>query len=216
MTDQPPASIARPVGPHAAREIGIAAVFLGVAALAAVTFVLSYPAIQAFAHQAGLSTRLARAYPLLVDVMLVVAAAAILSLRGSGLPGRLLAWLTFILLLVAAGGVDTMHATGHRLPAKVVDVVAAALPWLLILVAFGLLLAMLRQARLRRLDAVSDPAPAPRAWDLSIIPGLGAATDPVEPHPVPVVSGNVIGTGDAGPLPQAADGVAAEQTPTEG
>jgi hypothetical protein len=151
MTDQLLETAAQPADTHrAGRALGIAAVFLGVAALAAATFVLSYPAVHTFALQAGISTRLARFYPGLVDVMLVVILAAVLSLRGAGLPSRLLAWVALVLLLAAAAGASALHADGRRLPARAAEITAAVLPWLLVLVAFALLLAMLRHARLRR------------------------------------------------------------------
>jgi hypothetical protein len=151
MTDQLLDTAAQPADTHqAGRALGIVAVFLGVAALAAATFVLSYPAVHTFALQAGVSVRLARFYPGLVDVMLVVILAAVLSLRGAGLPSRLLAWVALILLLAAAAGASALHADGRRLPARAAEITAAVLPWLLVLVAFALLLAMLRHARLRR------------------------------------------------------------------
>jgi hypothetical protein len=151
MTDQLVETGAQPADTHpAGRALAIVAVFLGVAALAAATFVLSYPAVHTFALQAGVSVRLARFYPGLVDVMLVVILAAVLSLRGAGLPSRLLAWLALILLLAAAAGASALHADGRRLPSRAAEITAAVLPWLLVLVAFALLLAMLRHARLRR------------------------------------------------------------------
>jgi hypothetical protein len=146
MTEQPPGALGGP-GPAsgALRGVGIAAVFLGVAALAAGTFVVSYPGIHAFALQAGVSGRLARVYPLLADAMLVVTLAAVLSLRGAGLPSRLLAWCVLLLLLAAAAGADALHAAGRSLPARPAGITAAVLPWVLVLLAFGLLLAMLRR-----------------------------------------------------------------------
>ena len=86
---------------------------LGVAALAAATFVLSYSAIRAVALQAGIAPRLARGYPLLLDAMLVIVLAAVLALRGAGLPSRLLAWLTLLVVLAAAAGADALHAAGR-------------------------------------------------------------------------------------------------------
>jgi len=54
--------------------------------LAAAAFVLSYAGIHAVALSAGVSPRLAKLYPLIFDAMLVVACAAVLALRGAGLP----------------------------------------------------------------------------------------------------------------------------------
>lgn len=136
--------------PQAWRILGLAAVCLGVAALAAATFVLSYSAIRTVALQAGITPRLARGYPLLLDAMLVIVLAAVLALRSAGLPSRLLAWLTLLVVVAAAAGADALHAAGRTLPHQSAAIAAAVLPWVLVLVAFALLLAMLRHARLRR------------------------------------------------------------------
>jgi hypothetical protein len=142
---------AQPEGaPRALRLLGLAAVGIGVAALAAATFVLSYPAIHVLALQAGVAPRLARGYPLLIDAMLVIVLAAVLALRGAGLPSRLLAWLTLLAVLAAAAGAGALHAAGRKLPDHVAAVTVAVLPWVLVFLAFALLLAMLRYARLRR------------------------------------------------------------------
>jgi hypothetical protein len=144
--------------PRALRILALAAVWLGLAALAAATFVLSYSAIRAVALQAGIEPRLARGYPLLLDAMLVIVLAAVLALRGAGLPSRLLAWLTLLVVVAAAAGADALHAAGRRLPHQAAAITAAALPWMLVLIAFVLLLAMLRHARLRRTVAAAQPA----------------------------------------------------------
>lgn len=198
MTDQLLESAAGPGDAHrAGRALGIAAVFLGVAALAAATFVLSYPAIHTFALQAGISVKLARFYPGLVDVMLVVILAAVLSLRGAGLPSRLLAWVALVLLLAAAAGASALHADGRRLSMRAAEITAAVLPWLLVLVAFGLLLAMLRHARTRRtwrqrvspddvyrIPAGRSGAPAPAAPSALVPTGKqpGAEPPPFPPY----------------------------------
>ena len=137
------------------RALGLAAVCLGVAALAAATFVLSYSGIHAVARQAGISPRYASDYPLLIDAMLVIALMAVLGLRGAGIPSRILAWLTLLAVLAAAAGADALHATGHALRHNVGAATAAVLPWALVLLAFVLLLALLRHARLRRHASVA-------------------------------------------------------------
>ena len=40
------------------------------------------------------------------------------ALRGAGLPSRCYAWLTMLVLLAAAAGADTVHATNTKLPHK--------------------------------------------------------------------------------------------------
>jgi hypothetical protein len=118
--------------------------------------VLSYTGIHAVALSAGVSGRFARIYPVIFDAMLVIACAAVLSLRGAGLPSRCYAWLTMLVLLAAAAGADTVHATSTSLPHKPAAAAAAIIPWALVLIGFGLLLAMLRQARLRRTSPAAD------------------------------------------------------------
>jgi hypothetical protein len=132
------------------RAVGLTAVCIGVAALAGATFVLSYQGIREVALQAGIEPRYARGYPLLIDAMLVIVLAAVLALRGAGMPSRMLSWLTLLVVLGAAAGADTLHATGRTLPHNTAVITAAVLPWALVFVAFVLLLAMLRHARLRR------------------------------------------------------------------
>jgi Protein of unknown function (DUF2637) len=153
------------------RVMAFAAVCTGVAALAAGAFVLSYAGIHAVALQAGVSHRLARGYPLIFDVLLIVILAALLALRGAGWPSRVLAWVCLLALLAAAAGADALHAAGRRLPAKPAAVTAAILPWALVLIAFVLLLAMLRQARLRRL-AHANPAAGRQAIQPLVPPPL--------------------------------------------
>jgi hypothetical protein len=151
MSRQPGASIPQPTDSHRGlRLLGLAAVAAGLLLLMAAAFVLSYPGIHAIALSAGVSARFARIYPVIFDAMLVIACAAVLALRGAGLPSRCYAWLTMLVLLAAAAGADTLHATNISLPHKTAAATAAIIPWALVLVGFGLLLAMLRQARTRR------------------------------------------------------------------
>ena len=154
--------------PNAFRVLAMAAVCIGLAALAGATFVLSYSGIHALALHAGITPRLARGYPLLIDAMLVIVLAAVLALRGADLPSRLLAWTTLMAVLAAAAGADAFHAAGQRLPRHAAAITAAVVPWVLVFLAFALLLAMLRHARLRRLATVRELAvdDDPLAWRL--------------------------------------------------
>jgi uncharacterized protein DUF2637 len=154
-------------GPDALRILAVAAVCLGVAALAAATFVLSYSPIRAVVLQAGITPRLARGYPLLLDAMLVIVLAAVLALRGAGLPSRMLAWVTLLLVMAVAAGADALHTAGHSMPHQAAAITAAVLPFVLVLVAFALLLVMLRYARLRRLaDAAESVSAYGSGWAL--------------------------------------------------
>lgn len=136
--------------PGALRVLALTAVGTGVAALAVATFVMSYKAIRAVTLQAGIQPHYARVYPLLLDAMLVIALAAVLALRGAGVPSRILSWLALLAVLGAEAGAGILHATGRRLPHEAAATTAAVLPWALVLVAFVLLLAMLRHARRHR------------------------------------------------------------------
>src|SRR5260370_25438077 len=160
MSDEPPERIPQPPDSHRGlRLLALAAVATGVVLLAAAAFAVSYAGIHAVALSAGVSARLARIYPLIFDAMLVVACAAVLSLRGAGLPSRSYAWLSLLALLAAAAAADALHATGTRLPRRPAAAAVAVVPWVLVLIGFGLLLCMLRQARLRP-SALAPAAPA--------------------------------------------------------
>lgn len=205
MSAQPPISERRSPAateperaPQAIRILGLAAVGIGVAALAAATFVLSYPAIHVLALRAGVAPRLARGYPLLIDAMLLIVLAAVLALRSANLPSRLLAWGTLLAVLGVAAGADALHAAGRKLPHHVAAIIAAVLPWVLVFLAFALLLAMLRYARLRRALPATAPAewqpgqaadPDPAADPMAADPDLAAGPDPaIEPAPADIRS----------------------------
>jgi hypothetical protein len=142
------------------RVLALCAVAAGLVLLAAAAFVLSYAGVHAVALTAGVSPRLARLYPLILDAMVVVAGAAVLSLRGAGLPSRWYAWLSLLVMLAGDAGADTVHAIGAKLPHKPTSATAAIIPWALVLIGFGLLLTMLRHARLRNEDRRETGPPA--------------------------------------------------------
>jgi hypothetical protein len=190
------------------RIIALVAVSLGVVVLAAAAFVLSYHGIRAVALEAGVSPDLARIYPLMFDVMLVVAGAAVLSLRGAGWIVQAFAWLSLLVLLAAAAGASTLYATKTHLPHQTAATIAAILPWALVLLGFFLLLVMLRHARLRRAQSRRATSAAEVAQQADTIPGtvpsaLGAV--PVAAaaagHPSP-------GADDTWPDGEYADGAA--------
>src|SRR5260370_26148222 len=125
MIDQSP----HPADSHRGlRLLALIAVVAGVLLLAAAAFVLSYAGIHAVALSSGVSPRLARIYPVILDAMLVVACAAVLSLRGAGLPSRSYAWLSMLALLAAAAAADALHATGTRLPRRPAAAAGSATP----------------------------------------------------------------------------------------
>jgi len=137
-------------GPRPADPLRLAAliaVIAGVVLLAAAAFVLSYAGIHRLALRAGVTPELARLYPLVFDAMLVVAGAAALALRGAGWWARFYAWATLLIVLVAVAVGDAIHATHVVLPIQPTRAVAAVLPWVFLLAAFGLLLEMLQHFR---------------------------------------------------------------------
>jgi Protein of unknown function (DUF2637) len=140
-------------GPHPAdplRLVALTAVIASVVLLAAAAFVLSYSGIHQIAIRAGVSPQLAKLYPVIFDAMLVVAGAAALALRGAGWWARFYAWASLLILLVAVAAGDALHATHVVLPIQPTRAVAAVIPWAFLLVAFGLLLEMLRHFRRAR------------------------------------------------------------------
>ena len=144
----PPPAPAQKAG-RVLRGVALTAVIAGVLVLAAAAFVLSYSGIHAIAQQAGISATLARGYPVIFDALLVIACAAVLSLRGAGAVSRFYAWLSLLVLLGATAGADALHSTGTVVPHRTAALAAAIIPWILLLIGFGLLLAMMRHFRLQ-------------------------------------------------------------------
>jgi len=147
--------------PRALQVVGLTTFCVVLAAVAVATCALSYAGIRAVAQQGGIQARYARGYPLLIDAILVIVLAAVLVLRGAGLPSRILSWLALLVPLVAAAGAEALHATGRRLPRDAAAITVAVLPWLLVLLTFVLLLAMLRHARLRQLSSTARAGQPP-------------------------------------------------------
>ena len=174
---------------RALRSLAFAAVIIGVLVLAAAAFALSYSGIHAIALAAGVSPALAKLYPVIFDAMLVIAAAAVLSLRTASFATRCYAWLCLLLLLFAAAGADALHATGNSLPHQVAAATVAIIPWVLVLLGFGLLLVMLRHARLHRArpaQARADAVPrtaAPPATAALPVPVPAAAAPAIAAPP---------------------------------
>ena len=137
------------------RLAALTAVIAGVVLLAAAAFVLSYSGIHHVALQAGVSSSLAKLYPVIFDAMLVIAGAAAMALRGAGWWSRFYAWACLIGLLVAVAIGDAVYATGTVLPVRATRAAVAITPWVLLLLAFGLLLTMLRYFRKARAAVVA-------------------------------------------------------------
>jgi hypothetical protein len=156
MSNYPVGRRPRSADPHSAlRLAALTAVAAGVVLLAAAAFVLSYPGIHSVALQAGVTPNLAKLYPVIFDAMLVVAGAAAIALRGAGWWSRFYAWACLIGLLAAVAVGDAVHATGTVLPERATRAAVAVTPWVLLLLAFGLLLTMLRHFRKSRAAVVA-------------------------------------------------------------
>jgi hypothetical protein len=108
----------------------------------------------------------------------------VLGLRGAGLPSRILSWLVLLCLLAAAAGADVLHATGRVLRHTVGATTAAALPWALVFIAFVLLIALLRHARLRRHDSAALPQAPVAVDERAAVADQPAATPPAPWLPV--------------------------------
>ena len=180
------------------RLVALVAAIAGVVLLAAAAFILSYSGIHRIALTAGVSAGQARIFPVIFDAMLVVGCAAILSLRGADWWLRAYAWLVTILLLIVVATADAWHAIGTHLPHRAVAATVAVIPWVLLLIAFTLLLAMLRQFRQIHLasarpgTAEATPAQAtgkPAATPVPIPPSPAAARTTTAPqHAVPAAT----------------------------
>lgn len=163
---------------------------LGVAALAAGTFVLSYDDLRMLALRGGAARHWAFLYPGMLDGLVVVIILAILTARRSGWFSRALRWLLLVALIAGAGAASIQRAVkGYAaLPDTWVNVGVAVAPWAILIIAVWLWVAMIKQmlslrtrrARSRSGEAATlepggsavEPVPA-TVVDQSIIPGLG-------------------------------------------
>jgi Protein of unknown function (DUF2637) len=166
---------------RALRLVALVGAIVGLAALTTAACVLSYSSIHRLATQAGVSLRLASIYPLIFDVLLVLAGCTVLALRGAGLVSRLYGWLCMIVLLgcLAAGG--AVHAADVNVPRHLAGIVAAVVPWALVLIGFSLLIALLRYARIRRSHGPGQQAGQHDHASSALGAGLDAAGDGYEP-----------------------------------
>ena len=140
-------------------------VAIAVIAVAAAAFVFSYDGVHAVALLGGVSAQLARYYPALFDALLVIACVAAVVLRDGRWWARLWAWAVIIVLLAAIGITDVLHAMNYTLRHRPTEGIVAAAPVAAVLLAFSLLLTLLRQSR--------TPAEAPPA--AGEVPALPAA-----------------------------------------
>jgi hypothetical protein len=193
-------------------------------ALAAATFMLSYNGIHVLALNSGVSPRLARIYPGILDAALVIACLAALMLREGKWWARWYAWLAIIVMVVIGAGTNAIHAMNVPLPHRETAGVISAAPWLLLLLAFSLWLTTLRQSRARRsarsagmpVPEVPVPGAAETAADTdvrthSIVPGMSLEPELV-PAPVPAPTAETVPAAETAPA--AETGPAEETVPT--
>lgn len=159
-------------------------VAIAVVAVAAAAFVFSYDGVHAIALIGGVSPQLARYYPGLFDGVLVIACVAAIVLRDGRWWARLWAWAVIIVLLGAIGVTDVLHAMNYTLRHRLTEGLVAAAPVVAVLLAFSLLLTLLRQSRTHAEEptapseipalpaAISGPPmalpAAPAAWDETV------------------------------------------------
>lgn len=129
------------------RLTALIAVIVGVLAVAAAAFVLSYPGARATALAGGVTTSFARIYPVIFDAMLVVACAAAFALQGARWWLRGYAWLVLLVIIASVAAADTVHATAVKVPRRPLEATVAIVPWAVLLIGFTLLYAMARQYR---------------------------------------------------------------------
>ncbi len=156
-------------------------VALVVIAVAGATFVFSYDGVHAIALLGGVSARLARYYPGLFDAVLVIACVAAVMLRDGPWWARLWAWVVIVVLLAAIGTTDVLHAMNYTLRHRPTEGIVAAAPVVAVLLAFSLLLTLLRQSRTQ---AQQPTGPGPAG-----VPALPAAvTVPIALPAAPVTA----------------------------
>ena len=146
------------------------AIVLVVAAVAAATFVLSYAGVHAIALQSTVPSELARVYPAVFDAVLVIACLAVPALREARWWTRWYTWLVILVIVGVLGAMDAVHAMNVALPRRDTAGVIAVLPWVLLLLAFSLWLAVLRHFRGQQ----SRPA----AWNGGEVAAADGAAEP--------------------------------------
>lgn len=167
-----------------ARRLVNVLVTLVVIAVAGATFVFSYDGVHAIALLGGVSAQLARYYPGLFDAVLVIACVAAVMLREGRWLARLWSWLVIVIVLAGIGATDVLHAVDYTLRHRVTEGIVAAAPVVAVLLAFSLLVTLLRQPRSRAagpaLDVPALPAgpSAPIVLPTAIVAPAAASAGP--------------------------------------
>jgi Protein of unknown function (DUF2637) len=184
LAPAPPAAERRSWG----RLLADLLVELVVLAVAAAGFVFSYNGLHAIALFGGVSSQLARYYPGLFDAVLVIACVTAVAVRNGRWWARLWAWLVIIVVLGIIGTANVLNATDYALRPGPTKAFVAAAPAVAILLAFSLLLTMLRHSRAQPAEPVTaesatarpdEPAAVqlvPASAGLAALPAAALAT----------------------------------------
>ena len=141
----------RTAGYHGTLRTGAVMIMVsGVVLLALAAFLFSYAGVHDIAFAGGVPRRLAGLYPLILDAIVVLACVAALVFRGAERWLQAYAWLLVVVVFAASGAISAIHAAHVSLPQRPTAVAVAILPWILLLLGFGLLLSVLRQRRADR------------------------------------------------------------------
>jgi len=169
MSDYPVTRGARPADPHLRlRLAALTAVIVGVILVALAAFLFSYTGIRQIALQAGVSPHLARLYPLMFDAMLIITCSAVLATRTAGWGTKTYVWVCLLLVVGAVAVGDALYATGVHLTGQAARATIAVIPWVLLLLGFGIWLVMLRHWRRVRTAGAVDGAEADRAAEVVV------------------------------------------------
>jgi hypothetical protein len=164
MSDHPVARGARPGDRNLRlRLAALTAVIIGVILVALAAFLFSYTGIHQIALQAGVSPGLARLYPLMFDAMLIITCSAVLATRTAGWGTKSYVWVCLLLVVAAVAVGDALYATGVHLTGQAARATIAVIPWVLLLLGFGIWLVMLRHWRRVRAGAVYGAEAGPGA-----------------------------------------------------
>ena len=136
------------------------------------------------------------------DALLVIACAAAVVLRDGRWWARGWAWLVVIVVLGAIGATDVLHAANYTLRHRTTEGVVAAAPVVAVLLAFSLLLTMLRQTRPQASDALPSPRgrAARRAARQSTAPAVATPIDATRVDLIPVVAAGAVPRPPAPPI----------------
>lgn len=203
-----PAPTGGPQGPRGPRTAAVLLTAAGVLLIAACAVVLSYSGIYQLALQGNVPPDRAHLYPGVFTLLLLLAFWASFLLRAAPRPQRLQVDGLILLLILVAAGASALSASEQRPSDALAVVLAAAAPWLALLVAFVLFIRVWRYLNGELPDRRAPRRPNPAAADER--PGSRDGDDGEEEEgredeepPVGALSGAVSGEGPKGAGAQA-------------